>query len=88
LGTSNREPSAIEAQPACPHPGHLPRAAPPQDASWQEVLTFFHEVEQRGGGMPAAFSGAGSAAGCNASGGATVASEARALRRMFLKLRD
>jgi tetratricopeptide repeat protein 30 len=69
---------------------------PFKDASWQEVLTFLQDIEKVGKAIPAAFAGAG-AAGAGVGGGAqrrlssegaTVASEARQLRGMFLKLQQ
>ncbi|KAF6262654.1 hypothetical protein COO60DRAFT_1268016 [Scenedesmus sp. NREL 46B-D3] len=69
---------------------------PFKEASWQEVAAFLQEIEKAGKAIPAAFAGAG-AAGAGVAGdvqrrlsseGATVASEARQLRGMFLKLQQ
>ncbi|KAF8056228.1 ttc30a [Scenedesmus sp. PABB004] len=58
------------------------------EAAWDEVLAFLEGAERAGRGIPAAFWGAGAGAGGGRGAeGATVASEARALRALFLRLR-
>lgn len=62
-----------------------------QDETWQDVLAFLQEAERHGKGMAAAFEGAGTdgaAAQCDGSGMRSVDGEARALRRLFVSLRD
>jgi tetratricopeptide repeat protein 30 len=63
--------------------------------SWDEVLGFLKEAEKVGRSIPASFAGGAAAAGVAASlssgrgsDGATVASEARMLRALLLKMKQ
>jgi tetratricopeptide repeat protein 30 len=71
---------------------------PFKSEAWEEVLAFLEEAEAVGHSIPASFSEAGGAGGGGAaaaagggargSEGATVASEARLLRALLLKMRQ
>ena len=60
------------------------------DATVDEVFAFLDEAEALGGGIVASFDGGktGARGEDGASGGRTIATEARMLKKMFLKLRD
>lgn len=69
---------------------------PFKNESWEEVLAFLEEAEKVGRSVPASFAEAGGAAagvaastsGARGAEGATVASEARLLRALLLKMRQ
>lgn len=69
---------------------------PFKSESWEEVLGFLEEAEKVGRSIPASFAEAGGAAvnvaaslsGMRGREGATVASEARLLRALLLKLKQ
>lgn len=69
---------------------------PFKSESWEEVLLFLEEAEKLGRSIPAAFAeaGAGAAAaagslsGGRGSDGRTVASEARMLRALLLRMKQ
>lgn len=70
---------------------------PFKSESWEEILGFLQEVERVGSSIPASFveAGGGAAAGVAASlsggrgsDGATVASEARLLRALLLRMKQ
>lgn len=52
-----------------------------KDSSLAEIMTFLGEAEKHGKNIPTSFAGANSEA-------RTIATEARMLKRMFIKLRD
>ncbi|GAX75265.1 hypothetical protein CEUSTIGMA_g2710.t1 [Chlamydomonas eustigma] len=55
-----------------------------KDSSFTEIMAFLDEAEKHGSHLPASFA----ASGQKGHEARTVASEARALKKMFLKLRD
>jgi tetratricopeptide repeat protein 30 len=68
---------------------------PFKSESWEEVLLFLEEAEKLGRSIPAAFAEAGGAAAAAAgsltgarSEGRTVASEARMLRALLLRMKQ
>uniref|UniRef100_A0A7R9V8U6 Tetratricopeptide repeat protein 30 n=1 Tax=Chlamydomonas euryale TaxID=1486919 RepID=A0A7R9V8U6_9CHLO len=52
-----------------------------KDSSFTEIMTFLDEAEKHGAAIMTSFDGKGN-------GGRNIASEARSLKKMFLKLRD
>lgn len=52
-----------------------------KDSSFTEIMGFLDEAENHGTQISTSFDGKGN-------GGRTVASEARSLKKMFIKLRD
>lgn len=70
---------------------------PFKNESWEEVLGFLEEAEKLGRSIPASFAEAGGGAaagvaasmsGARGSEGATVASEARLMRALLLKMKQ